>query len=247
MSEPRLVGTLGDQAHALLRERILSGAMPAGSRIREIQLAADLGVSRGTLRSALQQLAAERLVVQNRFRSTHVASPSAADVFETYTLRNALEALAARLAAQRITDAGAQRLRDILGSMETAVARDDRAAVVDADGALHHAIIELAGHSLLSEHYATLETQTRLYLTLTSAHDYDLPEILRVHRELADAVIAGDADLAAALGADHSTPDGEAIVQRLREAAASAADTEAAAPASAALTTTQHPDEETPA
>ena len=210
-------GTLNDQTQSVLRDRILSGTMAPGSRILEVELADELGVGRGTLRSALQQLSAERLVVQKRFHSTYVASATATDVFETYTLRNALESLACRLAADRITADGARRLRDVLAVMASAVAGDDRAAVVDADYALHRTIIDLAQHTRLAEHYLQLEAQTRLFLNLTSGMEYDLPSILETHTRLAEAVIAGDADLAAALGGAHNTADGERITRSLVE------------------------------
>ncbi len=217
MPEVGFVGTLNDQTQAVLRDRILSGAIPAGSRILEVELATELGIGRGTLRSALQQLANEHLVVQNRFRSTYVASATATDVFETYTLRNALESLACRLAARNITDEGRQALTDAIAVMATAVAGDDRAAVVDADYALHRVIIGLAGHGRLAEHYGLIEAQTRLFVTLSSGFGYDLPEVLNVHRAVADAIIAGDEELAAALGGDHNTRDGELITRSLRE------------------------------
>ena len=66
MSNSELVGTLNDQAAALLRSRIFSGGLTPGTRILEADLADELGLSRGTLRSALQQLGFEGLVVQKR-------------------------------------------------------------------------------------------------------------------------------------------------------------------------------------
>jgi len=222
MPEAGFGGTLNDQTQALLRNRILSGAIAPGSRILEVELAEELGIGRGTLRSALQQLSVEHLVVQKRFRSTYVATATATDVFETYTLRNALESLACRLVAEKITPEGTQKLNDILAVMARAVAGDDRGGVVDADYTLHRAIIELAGHGRLTEHYLQIEAQTRLFLNLSAGSDYDLPTILTIHRELADAIIAGDADRAASLGGDHNTSDGKRMTQTLRDQEGSA-------------------------
>ena len=93
--------TLPTQVADHIREQILSGALAPGERIVEADVAAELGVSRHTLRSALQTLTFEGLLEQSQFKSTHVAQPTARDVYETYTLRNALEAMACRLAAER--------------------------------------------------------------------------------------------------------------------------------------------------
>ena len=212
-----LVGTLPGQAADLLRERILSGVYPPGTRIVEADLARELEISRNTLRSALQTLSFEGLLVQNQFKSTHVPLPHAEDVFETYTLRNALEAMACRLAAGRAMKFGTAELDAVVDRMAAAVRAGDREAMVRADYAFHIAVVELAGHARLREHYRLLHAQTRLYLNLTSTVEYELPEIERLHRALADAIRAGDAALAERLGGSHSTEDGERLCRLLRE------------------------------
>jgi DNA-binding GntR family transcriptional regulator len=212
-----LAGTRPGQAADLLRERILSGFYPPGTRIVEAELARELDISRNTLRSALQTLSFEGLLVQNQFKSTHVPLPHAEDVFETYTLRNALEAMACRLAAGRAPTFGTAELDAVVERMAAAARAGDREAMVRADYAFHTAVVELAGHLKLREHYRLLQAQTRLYLNLTSTVDYELPEIERVHRALADAIRAGDADRAERLGGTHSTEDGERLCRILRE------------------------------
>jgi DNA-binding GntR family transcriptional regulator len=213
-----LTRTLPTQVADHLRERILDGTLPSGERIVEADLATELGVSRHTLRSALQTLTFEGLLVQDQFRSTHVAKPTARDVYEIYTLRNALEAMACRLAAERAAAAsGSTAAVDAAVARMRAGARDgDREAVKAADLAFHTAVVELAGHSRLREHYRLLQAQTRLFLSLTAAADYPLPEIAELHAELADAIRAGDAARADRLGGAHNTQDGEAIAASLR-------------------------------
>jgi DNA-binding GntR family transcriptional regulator len=200
--------TLPTQVADHVRERILSGALAPGERIVEADLAAELGVSRHTLRSALQTLTFEGLLAQSQFKSTHVATPTARDVYETYTLRNALEAMACRLAAERAPAAGTAEIDAAVARMRAA---EDTRALTAADFAFHTAVVELAGHSRLREHYRLLHTQTRLYLNLTSSFDYELDRIAALHAELADAIRTGDAARAEALGGSHNTRDGEAL------------------------------------
>ena len=141
--------TLPTQVADHVRELILEGKLAPGERIIETDLAADLGVSRHTLRSALQTLTSEGLLEQSQFKSTHVARPTARDVYETYTLRNTLEAMACRLAAERVA-AGAG-----MAAVDAAVARmraaSDTTAMKAADFDFHTAVVEVAGHSRLSE------------------------------------------------------------------------------------------------
>ena len=216
MSNSELVGTLNDQAAALLRSRIFSGGLTPGTRILEADLADELGLSRGTLRSALQQLGFEGLVVQKRFRSTFVATLSSREAFEIYTLRNCLESMAAQLAARNIDKAGMAAITEAVDVMEQAAGRDDADGVREADFLFHQCVTRLSGHSKLQEHYKIIEYQTRLYLSQISELDYDLPVVLGVHVKLAKAIRRGDEATAFRLAQDHNTADGERMVRHLR-------------------------------
>jgi len=217
-----LAGTLPQQVADLLRERILSGVYAPGVRIVEAELAGELDVSRNTLRSALQILTFEGLLVQNQFKSTHVPLPRSEDVFETYTLRNALEAMACRLAAERAAAFGTADLDATVDRMRAATKAKDRAAMVSADYDFHVAVVDLAGHARLREHYRLLQARTRLYLNLTASVDYVLPTIEKLHRDLAAAIRRGDIEQAERLGGSHNTSDGEHLCKILRKQEATA-------------------------
>src|SRR5690242_2130858 len=101
---------LDKRAAELLRQRIVSGTFPPGYRLVEATLSEQMSLSRGTIRSALSQLAHEGLVTQKAYTRWAVSELSAGDAWELFTLRSALEALAARLAAERADTAMADRL-----------------------------------------------------------------------------------------------------------------------------------------
>ncbi|WP_108261565.1 GntR family transcriptional regulator [Mangrovicoccus ximenensis] len=88
------------QALEALREAVVTGAIAPGERITEINLAAEMALSRATLRAALHQLAQEGLVTLVPYTGWRVLKLRPADVDELYTLRAALERLAAQLAAE---------------------------------------------------------------------------------------------------------------------------------------------------
>jgi DNA-binding GntR family transcriptional regulator len=215
LAKTAVLQTLNDQATAILRDRIIAGELPPGSRILEIELAEELGISRGTLRAALQQLGHEGLVVQKRFRSTYVTSLTARDAYEVYTLRNTLEAMATRAVALNVTYEARVALSKAMVALRAAVEAKNRAGAVEADYAFHRCIVDLAGHSRLQAAYGLIEAQTRLFLRITSTLDYDLATILTIHEELADAILLGDAARAEALARDHNTPDGEKMTKML--------------------------------
>ena len=88
--EPLSSPTLAEQIVELIRGRILSGDFVSGERLVETRLAADLGTSRGPIREALKQLAAEGLVREEPRRGTFVAAPTLEDARDLYDLRATL-------------------------------------------------------------------------------------------------------------------------------------------------------------
>ena len=95
----------------LIRQAILDGELPAGSRLKEDELAARLDVSRTPVREALRRLEAEGLVVHEAKRGAAVRAYSASELDDMYRLRAMLEGYAARRAAERMTPELAEQLR----------------------------------------------------------------------------------------------------------------------------------------
>src|SRR5215813_87498 len=123
---------LDGQAADMLREQILSGRFAPGLRLVEATLADQLGVSRGTVRAALSELAHEGLVSQVAYTKWMVPELSAADAWELYSLRGSLEGLAARLATERRTADTVKTLADAYERLEAAVTTARRGAVAAA-------------------------------------------------------------------------------------------------------------------
>ncbi len=209
--------SLDMQAADLLREQILSGSFAPGTRLLEVDLSAQFGLSRGTIRSALQQLTHEGLAVQYPYRGCAVCSLSAQDAWELYTLRQALETLAARLACDQITPERSQRLQAALSQLANAASQQNWREVAEADFALHQVIVQAAGHRRLQAQYKVVEQQIRLYIISCNALYSDLDQIVAEHQHLVNAIISGDATLAEQVAKSHNT-DGEMLVEQLRQA-----------------------------
>jgi DNA-binding GntR family transcriptional regulator len=101
-----------------VRERIVSGALAAGTRIDQQALAEELGVSRMPVREALRHLAAEGFVVLVSHRGAVVAQLSPEEIIELYEMRGVLQGLAARLAIPHLTDKDMKELERLLDLME---------------------------------------------------------------------------------------------------------------------------------
>lgn len=197
-----------------LRTAILAGAHPPGSRLRQIELAGRYQTSRIPLREALRTLEAEGLVRSEPHRGATVATLDAADLAELYTFRLALERVTARAAAARRVDLRA-RVRRWRTEAKEAIANRDLEPLIRADAAFHAAIAEGAGNrhirAALDARWAHISRAMRLYLR-SSAYTND---VWAEHTEIADAIAAGNEDLAETLLGAHVQESANVVLARV--------------------------------
>ncbi|WP_067563046.1 GntR family transcriptional regulator [Halofilum ochraceum] len=190
--------SLEAQATDLVRRRIVSGDLGLGERLVETALAERYGLSRGTIRAALRRLVDEGLVRQVPYAGYRVVDFSDHDLWELYTLRGALEALGARLAAGRITADGREQLRAAFDALVAAASADDQSEANRCDHELHLLIIRLSGNERLVQHYARVANQVRAYISLAN-RAVDSQEICESHRALVESICAGEGERAGRL------------------------------------------------
>jgi DNA-binding GntR family transcriptional regulator len=181
---------------ARLRESIVDGTLPPGTRLLEVEAARQLGVSRGPLREALRILEAEGLIISEPGHGSHVTQISERDIREIYSLRRILEEEAFRLAAQRATEAQLQQLDEILEAMFDAAGRGDPDTVLDLDLDFHKQVWRMSGHSRLEAYLNEVAAQARIYIAVqTSLYD-DLAAGISDHREMLAALRERDPERA---------------------------------------------------
>lgn len=204
------------QATDSLRSEIIEGRIVPGTRLTEVSLAEQFALSRGTVRVALHQLSQEGLIIQVPYTGWTVIPISSQDAWELYTLRAVLEALAARLTTERLTDAGRKELRKVLETLVDACRQSNRRAVADADFRLHKTIVTLAGHQRLANQYRLVEQQVRTYIASNDALVVDYQMTINHHTPIVEAVLSGNASEASRLSEEHNTLEGEKFVRYLR-------------------------------
>jgi DNA-binding GntR family transcriptional regulator len=177
-----------DRVTRQLRDDILDGVRRPGSKLVERELAAELGVSRLPIRDALKALVTEGLVTPRPRTWAVVREFSPTDISDLGEVRSALETLTFRLAAQRRTRAGLEKLRADLDAELEAARRGDAVQARRAAADFHQTVTSLAANELLSELECTLRSRMRWLL---SRHD-DLLSMAREHEHLYDAIVARD-------------------------------------------------------
>lgn len=174
-----------------LRQLIASGELQPGERLVERDLSARSGVSRGPVREAIMVLEQEGLVVSHPYRGAQVAPVSGAEVREVLVpIRQTIERFAFGRAAgdPDLLD----RLEGVVREMESAARRGDADRLADLDIDFHEAVIRAAGHPQTLQIWRTIQPRVRAYFLRDAPAHPDPDEIPRQHRELLDALRAGD-------------------------------------------------------
>lgn len=202
MSLPERPADRANAAFLSLRTAIVEAALPAGTRLPEDVIASQYGVSRTLVRSTLARLTAAGLVETGKAKSAMVANPSVDEAKATFQVRRCLEREAVTLAAGRIDDAGAARLRAHV-EHEKAAADAGDVRVSGRLGAEFHILLgELSGNPLLEDYLGEVVWRCALILSV-HGREHDQYRSIQEHRTLIDLMVAGKPGSAAALVDDH--------------------------------------------
>lgn len=197
-----------------LKEEILTGGIKPGERLTEVDLAEKFGVSRGTVRIALHQLGSEGLVFLVPYTGWSVVDWTPEDLWEVYTLRGGLEAMAAKLATERHDATGAAKLQKVANELFDSASKADVAEIKRRDFAFHRCIIELSGNKRLAHHYNLVEQQVRMFISSTYRPD-NKRVVVEHHRPIMEAILRRKPRLAAILCERHCITEGERVVRLL--------------------------------
>lgn len=191
-----------------LRDAISSGVLKPGQRIVEQDLAEELGVSRLPIREAIRQLEYEGLLESVPHKGAVVATVSERDIRELFSLRDALETLAAGLVAQRASPGEVNQLQSIVDQMCEQSERRDFERLFEIDTEFHTMLCTFSQHGRLVKHWNLVYGQWRALDSLMDEVPIlaDLPnehpiiltlrDFARSHQVIVDAIRIGDIDAA---------------------------------------------------
>lgn len=176
-----------------LRHRILNNELPAETRLVEANLAAEFGVSRGTIRDAMRSLQAEGLIAIVPRRYSVVTRMSQEDAEDVCFARCALEDASVEGGFGPHRKELAKALRLALDHMSIAARTDDLDALVASDTQFHELIIEVSGRRRLKDLWSMLNSQMgALMRSEIERQGIGLDDAVERHRGILDAVTNGD-------------------------------------------------------
>lgn len=160
--------TFAEVVYQRLREEMLSGTLPAGARLREVEIAERMRTSQGPVREALARLREQGLIISFPYRGTFVSDISQAQAQDAYAVRVVLERFALQLALPRI---GAKEFavlaRDVV-VMEKAMKAGDLAGNVARDMRFHRRIYEWSGSPLLLQLWDIVAARIRKFAVVAT-------------------------------------------------------------------------------
>lgn len=198
--------TAADRVCETIKSGILNGVHRSGGFIREAVIAKQLNVSRTPIREAIRQLVSEGWLELIPNRGARVVRWTNADVDEVFDVRALLEPLVVRRAANCLSPAQIDHLEELASEMETLAKAGVSSAEVrltDLNQALHGLLIEAAASPRIQH---ILQIMTVVPVARRSFHNYTKSELDRSmtqHRELIDALKAGDGEWAASVMRTH--------------------------------------------
>ena len=181
-----------------LRTGIVTGRLPPGQALREVEIARQLGVSRGPVREAFQRLIQEGLLEAHPARGVFVPQLAADDIADLYLARGAVEIAAAQLLASSGTPEAFADLSAALAELRAAPA-DDWNELSRLDLQLHDVLVRSTGSKRLARMFDTLAAETRLCMVALEAFYPRRADLVIEHAEIVEAIQQGDAETATRL------------------------------------------------
>ena len=195
--------SLEERVYHILEEEILSGKLAHGEQLKEIALSKRLEVSRTPVRGALHRLAEDGLVTISANRGATVVGISDADIEDIYAVRMRLEGLAARLAAERMSDTDRDSLRSCLELSEFYMAKQNDERCGELDSEFHSIIFRASGSRHLCRILSDLHKNIKAYRRLSLATPGRAEKSIMEHKEILEAILSGNADEAEAKSSLH--------------------------------------------
>ncbi|MBR0641638.1 GntR family transcriptional regulator [Plastoroseomonas hellenica] len=206
------------QVYDRILSAIVDHSLAPGDRIRQQELAEQLGVSRQPVSHALHLLHRQGLVVESGRKGFQVTPLDPARIRQLYEVRGALDGLAARLAAGHAGSdaAGRAAFADALAAGRAIDARTPLADLIALDVALHRALYRLSGNPAIEEMAAPQWPHMRRSMAAVLTDPDYRTRAWAEHAAIAERILAGDAAGAEAAARDHALAAGLTTEERLR-------------------------------
>ncbi|MFP7492523.1 GntR family transcriptional regulator [Terribacillus saccharophilus] len=184
------------QSYEILRDKILNGDLPGGSKIVEEKIAAELGVSRTPIRDSIRKLEYEGLIIKKR-----VVKPTEKDLRHMFSVRILLEGYAARCAATFLKEDEIQKLYEYVSIGRTGTKEE----IMHANESFHNDIVQASHNPIMIDMIDRM--QAIIYLFRKTVVIYNRPHLIDEHEEIYQAIKDRDGEQAEIMMKKHLEND----------------------------------------
>lgn len=205
--------SLATQVFEKLEEDIITGVYPRGEILTELKLVEQLGVSRTPIREALRRLEQERLIAESG-KGSVVLGITLEDLVDIMDIRQRIEGLAAYYATKNMTPEGKAQLQQISELQDFYFEKQDVDNLRKMDDQFHDAIYHLCDRPVLRDALIPLHRKSQRYRRISIEDKNRLEYSVQEHKAIYNAIISGDADLAAQLITSHIESAKKNMIER---------------------------------
>ncbi|MBQ6400760.1 MAG: GntR family transcriptional regulator [Firmicutes bacterium] len=185
---------LREMVYEELKMQILTGGIVPGTRMMEVDLAEEMGVSRTPIREAIRKLEKEGLVTIEPRRGAYASMISTEDMVEILEVRQDLEGLAAYLAASRMNDKEMKQLNEIAERYNKAVTEGSMKDMIQYDTKFHRLIVDSCSNKILVHMIEQLQELVLRFRYIYYDNFRRAENMPEEHRAIIEAIASGDAD-----------------------------------------------------
>lgn len=186
-----------------LKMQIMTGKITPGTRMMEVELAEEMGVSRTPVREAIRKLEKESLVTIEPRKGAYASEISVKDMVDTLEVRQDLEGLAAALATERMSQEQLKELNEISQKYSRAIKENDTEKIIQYDEMFHKYIVSCSGNKTLIQISKTVQ-ELALRFRYLYYDDFSRYENMPVeHKQIIDAITGGDGNKARLTADNH--------------------------------------------
>jgi len=187
---------LSKKVYRIIKSGIIDGSLKSGSKLLEVKIAKQMGISRTPIREALRELAAKGFVKMVPNQGIIVSSDSIEDIQEVIQIRSVLEGLAARLAVVMINSEEISNLEKLLEQMKKFVEKNDPLRFGEVDAEFHNIIVDNCGNNRLIQMRKNITEQAHRYRIKSLNVSGRLKRSMEEHRKIIEAFKKRDSEKA---------------------------------------------------
>ena len=208
--------SLADQVFEKLEDDIITGVYPRGEILTELRLVEQLGVSRTPIREALRRLQQEKLIADSG-KGSVVLGITEEDLVDIMEIRQRLEGLAARCAAENLTQEGMDELQKISALQSFYFEKRDVDQLRRVDDSFHHTVYALSGRQILRDTLLIMHKKTLRYRRISMADPERMRHTVAEHHAVSEAICRRDPEAAEEAMLAHIINAKESMIERFRK------------------------------